>query len=78
MRSVQQEWESYRNAVIPPDAPQIQHQECKRAFYAGAHSIMQFLMSMSDDNLSEEAGSAILEGLRQELCDFASRVGISE
>jgi len=31
-------WESYRDGVLPKDAPQVQVDECRKAFYAGAFS----------------------------------------
>jgi len=45
MKSVKGEWEDYRRNVIPADAPEVQLVECRRAFYAGAVSLMRTVMT---------------------------------
>lgn len=34
-------WEDYKQGVVPANASAIQVQECRRAFYAGVHSILK-------------------------------------
>jgi hypothetical protein len=34
-------WEGYAKAVLPPEAPPVQAQECRRAFYAGAGAALE-------------------------------------
>ena len=34
-------WDDYKQGVVPADASAIQVQECRRAFYAGVHSILK-------------------------------------
>lgn len=34
--TIKDDWESYQRDVLPINAPQVQVQECRRAFYAGA------------------------------------------
>lgn len=36
--TIAQMWESYRRAVVPRDAPDVQIQETRRAFYAGCQA----------------------------------------
>jgi hypothetical protein len=47
-RTVRDEWNEYRQKVLPPTAPPIQVRECRRAFYAGAEMLMiQILHGLS-------------------------------
>lgn len=39
---------TYRRFVMPPDAGSIQVLECKRAFFAGARSLLDLMMIASD------------------------------
>ena len=34
MKTLFDEWQGYRRDVVPPHAPAIQVEECRRAFYA--------------------------------------------
>lgn len=36
VKTIFQEWQSYAREVVPPNAPEVQREECRRAFYAGA------------------------------------------
>lgn len=76
MRTIQQQWESYAAAVIPKDAPTVQIQECRRAFYAGAMAMNTVYLSTSTPDVSESAGVQIVEGVQQELKAFRDRIGI--
>lgn len=72
MRTIQKHWEGYKNLVLPPHASDIQIEECRRAFYAGAISCLNVMDSVGDESISENAGVEIIEGLHQELESFAS------
>ena len=48
-----------------------QHDEMKKAFYAGAATVINIMIGVSDDDVSEEAGAEIFEGLRQECLEFS-------
>lgn len=41
-------WVGYRLAVMSPDAPAIQLEECKMAFFAGALHLFQSIMTIMD------------------------------
>ena len=40
-RPIEALWQSYRNLVVPPDAPEDQLRETKQAFFAGAASLLE-------------------------------------
>jgi hypothetical protein len=43
----------------------------KKAFYAGAVMVINSIICLSDEDISDEAGAQIFEGLRQECIEFA-------
>lgn len=60
-------WQSFERAVIPPEAPPLQHEECRRAFYAGAAAMFSLVADVGEDAVSEEAGVQMVAALNQEL-----------
>lgn len=72
MNTLQALWQSYADDVLPKDAPTVQRIETRRAFYAGAQAFFGVMTNMAD--ASDDAGVAVLEGLRQELRSFVADV----
>lgn len=65
----------YRRKVIPHNAPAIQVQECKRAFYMGAHALFYAVQELiSDDEDITEQDEIVLEDIAQELENFIQSV----
>ncbi len=62
-RLIAKEWESYRDAVIPAGAGATQREETRRAFYAGAGSLLHRLQSLMGPGL--EPTDADLEVMRE-------------
>ena len=73
MKTLQTLWNSYRVRVVPANAPEIQVQECRRAFYAGATALLGEMLSIPD-GLTEEQEMEELMKIRQELSSFADLV----
>lgn len=70
MKTVKDEWQSYKREVLAPDAPAIQVIETQKAFYAGAKSLL-YLLRLFD----ELRGSGLYTvKLEQELDSFAKQV----
>ncbi len=63
-------WESYRQQVLPPDAPPVQVRECRLAFYGGFHAMMQINLELGGDEYSEDQGFAVLNSIDRELQAF--------
>lgn len=62
---------TYRADMIPADAAPTQVEECRRAFYAGAYSLlMNALLNVSEQ--SDEDGVDSLEALKRECDQFAA------
>jgi hypothetical protein len=70
--TVREAWAIYRSRVIPSSAGSVQIQECRRAFYAGAESLMVAIMDGLDPSRDPTEGDeAYLNALHQELLVFA-------
>lgn len=71
---IQAEFDSYLKDVIPVDAPTVQIVESKRAFFAGAQSMMHQMLLISEDVVTEDQGVNRLEAIRLELEQFKKDV----
>jgi hypothetical protein len=72
--NVRSGWFSYAERVLPSDAPSVQKQETRRAFYAGAAHALDVMLRLGEDDVSEDAGVEVLEALRQECRRFVEDV----
>lgn len=75
--SVEADWKSYLDNVVPKNAGADQVMETRRAFYAGSWAMLQRLQSLGDDAYSEAQGVVMLEMLSLELKAFLARLGIN-
>jgi len=64
-----EEWASYQAEVVPADAPEVQREECKRAFYAGAQAMYVAVLAASEPD-DEDVCEARLAALQREMEDF--------
>jgi hypothetical protein len=46
-------WNSYRREVLPAGAPEIQIEECRRAYYSGAMILFTSIMGILDPGTEE-------------------------
>jgi hypothetical protein len=70
-----EQWDQFARAVLQPGTSAIQRQEMRRAFYAGAESILfRVIQSFAPESEPTEADLQIMEDLDQELKDFAQAV----
>ena len=74
MKSISEMWESFRDATIPPTASQLQVDECRRSFYAGAWGMLCSFERMGDDDVSEASGIDWLQARKAEGHEFLSSV----
>jgi hypothetical protein len=66
-------WNSFRREVIPSDAPAIQFEECRRAFYAGAFHLFFALQQIMDPASPDptEADLRQMQELQHEFTAYA-------
>ena len=75
MRRLETEWASYRTAVVPKDAGEIQVEETRRAFYAGAAALYSVVMRMLEPGAeATEQDLANMVELNAELLEFGMSV----
>lgn len=71
------EWNSYRENVMPADAGPEQAQEARRAFYAGATSMFFLMVRVgegADPNVVTENELAVVDGWHDELVAFLREI----
>jgi hypothetical protein len=70
-----EQWDQFARAVLPKEASLVQQREMRRAFYAGAESILfRVIQSFAPESEPTDADLKIMEDLDQELKDFAKLV----
>jgi hypothetical protein len=67
MKRLAEQWDSFCEAVMPEDAPPVQRQEMRRAFYAGAGGMFDLVCRVIPEAVNEEQGEAMLTELEKEL-----------
>jgi hypothetical protein len=72
MEIVKDAWESFERRVVADDAPPIQRQEMRRAFYAGAWAVLITCETISAPDISQEQAVAILASCRKECERFVA------
>lgn len=70
---IMKQWEEFAAAVMPPEPAVNQVNEMRRAFFAGATAMLSVLREITDD-VDEDAGVEILEGLHVEGNEFAKGI----
>lgn len=68
MNTIQSEWASFAEQCIPGDAPAIQIQETKRAFYAGSMALMGIFSAT--EGQADEVAQLMIDTLIAELKQF--------
>jgi len=74
MNTIAEQWVAFEVLVMPKDAPPVQRQEMRRAFYAGAEAMLRLQYAAGDRDVSENAGVMMLEGWHDECRRFAQQV----
>ena len=74
MNTVQEHWQSFMTQVIPKDAPPVQINEMRIAFYAGATAMCGIHNNIIDMDISNEAVIRIMKGCEDEVMRFIQKV----
>ncbi len=72
---IAREWDAYRRHVLPANAGDVQVDETRKGFYAGAHTLLVLILkhlSGSDD--VEDADLDLMDDIKQELDEYAASV----
>ncbi len=74
-RLIEESWLSYREQVIPKDAPAMQVTECRRAFYAGARGLFSTIMNILEPGEEATDGDlATMSSIEAELNRYVAQV----
>lgn len=74
MNTIKDGWDSFADVKLPK-APEIVLTETQVAYYSGAERVLHIMWDIGDQNLSEDAGTAILVSLADECREFAREYG---
>ena len=59
-----EEWDKFARLILPPNTAAVQRQEMRRAFYAGAQSILfRVIMSFAPESEPTESDMEIMNDL---------------
>lgn len=69
---IREGWYAYAEHVLPKDAPAVQRQETRRAFYAGAAHLWESFIANLDTTSDDEtpADLSLAEGVQGEIDRF--------
>jgi hypothetical protein len=70
-----EQWDQFARAVLPKGVSETQRKEMRRAFYAGAESILfRVIHAFAPESEPTEADLAIMDSVDRELKEFAQMV----
>ena len=67
---IMEEWNVFREMVVPKDAPETQLREMRRSFFAGASMCFTLLVNKTE---TEDLGMVLMDELDAEFRSFAER-----
>ena len=74
-RTLADMWESYARMVIPPGTSAAAIKNNKFAFYGGASYVLDVLVAIGAEDVTDDTGVDTIERLHQELQLFAAQQG---
>lgn len=78
-KTVKEEWDDFANAVlVPQNVSTTQYKEMRKSFYAGAWAILQACKRVANEETSDEAAVAVLEGMEKECAEFILNMATSD
>lgn len=72
LNSLENEWQGFAKMVLPENASAVQRAEMRKAFIAGAYTVLMNLQEIGQDHIAEIEGVAHLESIKQE-CEAFQR-----
>ncbi len=68
---IESAWHDYKSKVVPMGASPVQVAETRKAFYAGAASLLKsMLTALGPGKEATESDLAIMDGVQEELDEF--------
>jgi hypothetical protein len=76
MKTIFEDWQKFREKIIPKEAGAIQVEECRRAFYAGCAAMFSLTMEATDPKDEDECCENLSQ-LEAELTAFSHDMKIT-
>lgn len=67
MNTINDKWQYFQQQYVSKDASEEEVAAIKAGFYAGAATMLDFMVGISSEEVSEEAAAGIMAGLHDEL-----------
>jgi hypothetical protein len=75
LKTVAENWDQFKRQTIPKNAPELQIEEMKKAFYSGAFSIMHMQRDLAEKYADDDdACIKFITTWHQECADFFKTV----
>ena len=69
---VEAHWQIFAKAIFAGEpVSRVQHDEMRKAFFAGATAMLRMVQSVGDDSVTEEQGVMVLDAIEQECVQFS-------
>ena len=69
---VEAHWQIFAKAIFAgKPVSRVQHDEMRKAFFAGATAMLRMVQSVGDDSVTEEQGVMVLDAIEQECVQFS-------
>lgn len=76
-KTIEEQWQGYAAMVfrgMKPEPSQVQVDETKQAFFAGAWAILNAFEAIGEPHVPEDFAVAYMEGRRKEIESFTKRL----
>jgi len=69
---IDEHWKIFAKAIFAgKPVARVQHDEMRKAFFAGATSMLRMMQAIGDDAVSEEHGVMVLDAVEKECVQFS-------
>lgn len=74
LNSLEKEWQGFAKMVLPHNASIVQREEMRKAFIAGAWTVLTHLQEIGQPHIEEIEGVAHLESIKRECEEFSAQI----
>lgn len=72
---IDEHWKVFAKAIFAgKPVARVQHDEMRKAFFAGATAMLRMMQAVGDDSVSEEQGVMVLDAVEQECVEFSKNL----
>ena len=72
---IDEHWKVFAEAIFAgKPVARVQHDEMRKAFFAGATAMLRMMQAVGDDSVSEAQGVMVLDAVEQECVEFSKNL----